>query len=117
MLVVDTSVVAAWLLPDENSASAAKAMVHLAGEPGIVPPLFRYEIANAILSARRRGMTEAVAARMMDRLDRLRLEVRDDGQAPARLSEVAALHDLSVFDAAYLARRSDAAGRGPRARG
>lgn len=103
--VVDASVIAAWLLPDEDS-DAAEAMVAVAtGEALIVPFHFPAEMANVILSAVRRGrIDEAQAARIRDAIDALPHTV--DTVGPSRLRfEVPFLaqkHRLTIYDALYL---------------
>lgn len=58
-LVLDCSVVVAWFL--ENQADAYTDAAAQAAEQSalLCPPLFRYELTNALLSAQRRGIISA----------------------------------------------------------
>jgi hypothetical protein len=47
--VVDTSVVACWLLPDERHPTAAAAYKRIAADPAIVPALLWFELRNLLI--------------------------------------------------------------------
>ena len=100
--VVDASLAAAWLLPEENSDAAEAVIMALAGRPP-VPSLFWHEARNILLMAQRRGGIvpgEPVAA--MGRLRRLPLEDAGAGSDGAVLA-LSIAHGLTAYDAAYLA--------------
>ncbi|MBB4289309.1 putative nucleic acid-binding protein [Rhizobium leguminosarum] len=101
--VVDASVAAAWLLPDEESRTAEEALSFLETEDAFVPDLFWHEIRNILLTAERRKRisTEDVLACLM-RLTSLPLRTvsREDHLPILRL---AGKYQLSAYDAAYLA--------------
>jgi predicted nucleic acid-binding protein len=70
-----------------------------------VPALWSLEVANALLVLRRRRkMTEEDRQAGLGWLRRLPFRVDDEGARVAfsRLGDLAATHDLSVYDAAYL---------------
>ena len=72
--VVDASIAAAWLLPEEDSDAAEALIAALSGRAP-VPSLFWHEARNILIMAERRGRIvagEAVAG--MGRLRRLPLE-------------------------------------------
>ena len=101
--VLDTSVAAAWLLPNEAAALADLALDQLAGETACVPGLFWHELRNLLLSAERRGrIDEHYADASMARIRRL--PIRCPGEAEDhRVRTLARSHRLTAYDASYLA--------------
>ena len=53
-LVIDASLIAAWVLPDEHVPTADQIIAGLQ-QPVIVPSVFPFEISNILLVAIRRG--------------------------------------------------------------
>ena len=109
-IVLDASVVVKWYLPGENGASDAVAFQDefLASKIEIMmPDLARYEIANAINVARRRGRISADEARqaIADFLswDFTYVGTNDLIRAAA---DTALRLDCAVYDALYLALAS-----------
>lgn len=103
-IVIDASVMGARLLPDEENADVAEAVLEeLATEQGIVPALFWYEIRNVLLQAmRRKRIDRQELGDCLVRLtDEFALEV-DDEHDEARTVALAERHGLSMYDAAYL---------------
>ena len=104
--VADASVAVAWCTPAQASAIADRLLDDiLAGSTVAVPPLWPYEVANALLILRRRKKLEPddySEARML--LDRLQVSVDNDGPrlAATRIGDLAMEHKLTVYDAAYL---------------
>ena len=104
--VADASVAIGWVHPAQATTQTA-AMLDALGEGATleVPALWPLEVANALLVlVRRRKLTED---ERQTGLAWLRgLPVRIDPEAAllafSRLSELAAAHQLSVYDAAYL---------------
>jgi predicted nucleic acid-binding protein len=99
--VLDASLIAAWLLPEEHSAAAEELIRRLTGMSP-VPSLFWHEARSVLLTAERRGRIaagEALAA--MGRLRRLPLDDAGAGRDGPVLA-LAASHSLSAYDAAYL---------------
>jgi predicted nucleic acid-binding protein len=100
--VVDASVAASWLLPDERDPQADALLAGLEAARGIVPRLWHYEVRNVLLVAHRRGrlsakgMTERVAG-----LSALPLDTDDEPDLGEALA-LAAKHGLSFYDGLYL---------------
>lgn len=97
----------AWVLENESSDEAELLLEQV--EAGVasllVPALWKYEILNLLRSACRRGrLSESEAGAARSALSRVPLEQVDvpDATAEAAIHELAQLHDLSVYDAAYL---------------
>lgn len=100
--VIDASMAAAWLLPEEFS-DAAEAVIATIDAPCPVPSLFFFEIRNILAMAERRGRISAGGALVnMERLRRLRLDDAGIG-GDGYVLLLAATHGLSAYDAAYLA--------------
>lgn len=104
--VVDTSITLAWGLPDEDSKVAGEFWLEVhGGVPLHVPSLWWYECANALVVARRRKrLTEEQARKLGSLLGTLPLETAAGpaGDDLERLRTLAANHELSAYDAAYL---------------
>ena len=110
-LVVDASVAAAWVLPDEDNATA-DAILHLvAAEGAVAPGLIWHELRNILLMAARRGrLPETAIVPSLLRLRRLPLEAVDmTAGGDAGLIAVAMRHRLTAYDAAYLVLARDRA--------
>jgi predicted nucleic acid-binding protein len=106
MFVLDASVSAAWLLSDESSTYADRLLKRLAGSgEALVPAIWRYEMANVLwVGVRRERLSAVDAAQLTQWLAALPISI-DPGSVdavPVGVAGVAALYDLSVYDAAYL---------------
>jgi predicted nucleic acid-binding protein len=104
-LVVDASFILAIALNEEAPAESAQLFDVLAREGAWVPPIWRYEVANALAVAARRGRIQpALPALIL--ADIARLPIHDDPDcAEVAWSGTLALatqHRLSVYDASYL---------------
>ena len=55
-IVVDASMAAAWILPDEHSLAAEALMPRSPATPARVPSLFWHEMRSVALMAERRGL-------------------------------------------------------------
>lgn len=100
--VIDASMAAAWLLPEEHS-EVAESVVSSIIEPCPVPSLFWFEIRNLLAIAERRGRIGAGGALLgMERLRRLPLDDAGAG-GDGSILLLSAAHTLSAYDAAYLA--------------
>ena len=110
-IVVDASVAATWVLPDEDSTAADAILHRVAAEGAAAPDLLWHELRNILLMAARRGrLPETEIAPSLLRLRRLPLETVDmaaGGDAP--LLALAARHALTAYDAAYLLLACDRA--------
>ncbi len=110
LLVVDASVVAAWLFDDENDPLAARAFALLGHADAIVPQLWHIEMRNILLVAHRRGrLTAAVLRSRLAALPDLPLLTDHEPDMTAAFA-LAEHHGLSFYDALYLelAQRSSA---------
>lgn len=98
--MLDASVVAAAVLPDELSIPAVRVVNGLPRTGGIVPSVWPFEIRNTLLSAERKGRITPTA---MDSLIAIieRLPVEIDGSADFQaLIALARAHRLTIYDAA-----------------
>jgi predicted nucleic acid-binding protein len=103
--VLDTSVAIAWCFEDESTPASRALIDSMVDQPALVPPLWRWEIANALLTAERRGRIDpASAERFLDLLEQLPILVDTDSsrQAFRATWQLARAHDLTSYDAAYL---------------
>jgi len=105
-VVLDASVVLAWCFPDESSSGAEKLLDLMAdGAKAIVPAIWPFEVANALLTAERRkrlSMAQVTAA--LRTLTLLPIIV-DEVQVESVFGDVLAVArqgQLTEYDAAYL---------------
>ncbi|MDE1995379.1 MAG: type II toxin-antitoxin system VapC family toxin [Rhizobiaceae bacterium] len=101
--VLDASMAATWMLPDENNAEADRLMEELHNRPALVPTLFWFETRNLfVMAERRQRLAAGAAALTMGQLRRLRID--DAGTADDNFVITMAIrHSLSGYDASYLA--------------
>jgi predicted nucleic acid-binding protein len=104
--VADPSVAIGWVHPAQATAETAAMLNAIAdGATLEVPGLWPLEVANALLVlVRRRKLAEDERQLGLGWLRGLRLRIDHEMSALAfsRLSELAAAHQLSIYDAAYL---------------
>lgn len=101
--VVDASVSAAWLLPDEATAYTQAALSATVSTDVWVPTLWLLEMANLLNSAqRRRRITAAKRVELATAAAGLRLQVCREPVGLLTLDALAAKHALSAYDACYL---------------
>ena len=101
-IVIDSSIVLAWCLADEEHQVAERAMRLTAEHGAVVPGIWRYELWNALIVNERRGRLTAEDARQfLGDLAEMRIE-RDGDHDEARLLVLARQWGLSAYDAAYL---------------
>lgn len=104
--VADSSVGVAWAAHSQASEATDQLLEKVAGGgPLVVPTLWPFEVANSLLVLfRRKRIIADERDRALGALARLPLVVDDEGcrQAFGKVSELAAEHGLSVYDAAYL---------------
>jgi predicted nucleic acid-binding protein len=104
--VADASVAVGWIHPSQATTQTA-AMLDAIGNGAMleVPAIWPLEVANALLVlVRRRKLADADRQAGLGWLRGLRIRVDQEMSVLAfsRLSELAARHELSVYDAAYL---------------
>lgn len=104
--VADASVGVAWALHSQSSEATDELLDWVAaGTSLVVPALWPFEVANSlVVLARRRRILASERDRALAALGRLRIVLDDEGPrlALGSISELAAEHGLSVYDAAYL---------------
>jgi len=102
-LVVDASVSAAWLLPDEATPYTEAVLQATVDREVWVPALWLLETGNLLLGAQRRKRIDATQRReLVMAACALRLRVDREPVSMAELDELATSHSLSAYDAAYL---------------
>lgn len=100
-VVIDASVTMSWCFEDEASDASDDVFARVVRWGGVVPTLWRYEVANVlVLAARRDRISAAASKRFLSTLDRLALDVVDG--AADRLMDLASRFELTAYDAAYL---------------
>jgi predicted nucleic acid-binding protein len=107
-VILDASVTAAWLLPDESGPAAERAYVRLRTQAlqAHAPRLWLWECANVLANAvKRQRLAPADLAPAWALLDAVRTRVElielDPGQVRAAL-QLGVDEALSAYDAAYL---------------
>ncbi|MBM3342405.1 MAG: type II toxin-antitoxin system VapC family toxin [Betaproteobacteria bacterium] len=101
--VVDCSVAARWLLPDEATAYTDAVFELLGEQQAVVPLLFVSEFSNVFLKlSRQRKLTRQNALGAVQRFAALGLEIDRDTPDPERLFSLAQHYEISSYDATYL---------------
>ncbi len=106
MIVVDASVCMSWIATDERDDYADAVLRSCASDRVVVPGLWYWEMANALLVAERRGRLADAEITFETFVRRVPIESRvasdrvTVGRAELALSK---RYALSVYDAAYLA--------------
>ena len=104
--VADSSIGVAWAVLSQSSDETDDLLNDVAsGTPFVVPVLWMFEVANALLVLTRRKRMEAgQCARARQAISRLNPIVDEEGPRVAlgRISDLAEQHALSVYDAGYL---------------
>ena len=103
-LVLDASVVLAWLLPDERSDEASALIRRGVRERMRAPSLLLLEVTNALRVAERRARLRPASRRdlLADFLSLPILLEPVSGASTLSADELAERHSLSVYDACYL---------------
>ena len=107
-VVLDASVAAAWLLPDEASEASRRVYVRTRRGSLVLhaPELWLWECGQIIASGvRRRRLTPEDALLTWSVLDAIRVRVELVTPAPAQVRAALVLaldHGVSLYDAAYL---------------
>lgn len=109
--VIDASIAACWLLPDERHPVADAAFSRISQDQAIVPGLWWFELRNMLIVNERRGRLDgAKTAQALHLLKALPVSL-DLNPEEGTLMRLAREHHLTVYDAAYLelAAREDIA--------
>jgi predicted nucleic acid-binding protein len=100
--VVDASVAACWLLPDERHPVADAAFTRIANDQATAPGLFWFELRNMFIVNERHGrLDSAVTAQALRLLRTLPIAIDANAEEDV-LMRLARTHRLTVYDAAYL---------------
>ncbi|HEX7776342.1 MAG TPA: type II toxin-antitoxin system VapC family toxin [Parvibaculum sp.] len=100
--VVDASISACWLLPDERDDRADDVMARFGDDLGLAPDIWWFEVHNLLLTSERRkrispDRTEAGLSLLLN------LPIELDNQRDAIVVlDLARRHNLTFYDAAYL---------------
>jgi predicted nucleic acid-binding protein len=104
--VVDASVGVSWAVSAQSSLATSSLLEEVAkGKPFVVPGMWMFEIANALLVlVRRKKIQPQECTRARGALSRLHPIIDDDGPRLAlhRIWSLADDLSLSIYDAAYL---------------
>ena len=107
-VVLDASAALAWVFERENPKEAAMSnelLASLSQNSALVPSLWHFEVANALLVGGRRGVIgEVETADFLGRLNALPIETdsADLGLASVAILRLARDFQLSSYDASYL---------------
>ena len=100
--VLDASIAACWILPDEQNARADVALELLTKETAWVPCLWHSETRNLLVMNERRGrVNESNVAAGLKFLTALPIHEDHDG-SDEQTFDLARKHRLTFYDAAYL---------------
>jgi predicted nucleic acid-binding protein len=100
--VVDASVTAAWILPDETHSLADECERMLAIDHALVPAIWWFEIRNLLLISERRGRLDRNATSKALEILAAYPIVQDRLPDEGALLSLARTHRLTAYDAAYL---------------
>jgi predicted nucleic acid-binding protein len=104
-VVLDSSVTVAWLFRDEQTQAVREVLGKVTQTGAVVPSLWRIEVANALLTAIRRGRID-IAYRDASLADLQILDIAIDAESDRHLwSDALALADrfgLAIYDGVYL---------------
>jgi len=102
LIVIDASTVISAALEDENTPSADPALDYVAENGGVIPGNFFTEVVNALAKAERRGRIDSVKADII-LSEILSLPLSVEMPDPHAVLVAARVHQLTAYDAAYLA--------------
>jgi len=105
-LVIDASVTVAWCFAEEANKISERALDLLyAGAEAVVPALWPFEVANALLVAeQRKRISGSIITALLDRFASFQVSV-EPGDAVRTFGQILLLarqQNLTVYDAAYL---------------
>lgn len=106
-VVLDASLTLAWCFKDESTPYTNAVLKHVASAGAVVPGLWLYEVANGLVSGRRRTpprIHDVEIDGFLQALSAMPIEVApSESLAGCRtVVELAATHAISAYDAAYL---------------
>lgn len=109
-VVVDSSVVAKWILPEPDSAQAQRLIseVALKGERLVVLDLVFVEVTNAIWKRYYQGLASLDEARqLLDKLVQIPVHIEPASRLLKPALEIAMKHSRAVYDALFVALCQD----------
>jgi predicted nucleic acid-binding protein len=104
-LVIDASLALAWYFHDEATPATDTILDRVAETGAVVPALWRLELANGLQTAVRRGRISAVYRddSLADlRQMQIETDLETDAHAWSATLRLAEMHELTLYDAAYL---------------
>lgn len=102
-LVVDASVIAFFVMPDEGGDKSHPIYRHLIEDDLIAPDLHWYEVRNIVVkSVRRERLPGSELDIVLAAIETFPIGLRPAG-ASANIVSLASMHALSFYDASYLA--------------
>lgn len=104
-IAIDASLTLAWLFEDEQTDEIISVIDQVIRSGAIVPPLWRYEVANGLqMAIRRKRIDAAYRNACFSKLQSLPIVEDSEGIDEIWLATVALadLYALTVYDAAYL---------------
>jgi predicted nucleic acid-binding protein len=106
--ILDASVAVAWVVARQATAYSRGIRLRAKREPYHAPALWRLEVVNVIGTLVHRGLLSGEAGRTaIDILGRLQPVIHESKQALTELFDLAQRHNLSAYDASYLALALD----------
>ena len=105
--VIDASMAAAWMLPDESGEATDAVLLRLDREQAVAPSLFWFEMRQLFVTAERKTrFRPGEAAAAMQNLRRLPVEDAGCG-VDALIFKLCFAYGLTAYDASYLALAMD----------
>ena len=102
-VVLDASTTLSWAFDDESGKYADEVLEFVSENHAVVPALWNYEIANAVLvGIRRSRLTVDDAVAFAEDLATMDIRVKSGGDEPMTLLAEALEFELTAYDAAYL---------------
>jgi predicted nucleic acid-binding protein len=101
--VLDASVALTFVLRDEHDDDASRLLASIRRATIIAPAIWRAEVGNGLLNARRRKRIDAAGiAQAIELIDGLDVEIDLRTIDLSAIHRLATLHRLTVYDALYL---------------
>jgi len=103
--VIDASVALSWVYSDEHSAVSDALLGRVSHEGAVVPSLWRLEVANSLQTGIKRKRIDAAyrdsSIQIFLRLP-IEIDLETNDHAWTAVLHLADMHQLTVYDAAYL---------------
>ena len=103
--VIDASVALSWVYSDEHNAVSDALLARVSLEGAVVPSLWRLEVANSLQTGIKRKRIDAAyrdsSIQIFLRLP-IEIDLETNDHAWTAVLHLADMHQLTVYDAAYL---------------